>query len=62
MFLSNGPLPSVPLTHKQSVLVAISNYAPPSLRVIRVAKGQIQVKKKAFKINANIEDVGLNED
>ena len=22
----------------------------------------IQVKKKAFKINANIEDVGLNED
>ena len=25
-------------------------------------KGQKQVKKKAFKINANIEDVGLNED
>ena len=22
----------------------------------------VQVKKKAFKINANIEDVGLNED
>ena len=25
-------------------------------------KGQKQVKKKAFKINAKIEDVGLNED
>ena len=25
-------------------------------------KGQKQVKKKAFKIIANIEDVGLNED
>ena len=24
--------------------------------------GQKQVKKKAFKINAKIEDVGLNED
>ena len=25
-------------------------------------KGQKQVKKKSFKINAKIEDVGLNED
>ena len=44
------------------------NYAPPSLRVIRtkiartIININIQVKKKAFKINAKIEDVGLNED
>ena len=28
----------------------------------KVKNGQKQVKKKAFKINAKIEDVGLNED
>ena len=31
-------------------------------RKILWKKGQKQVKKKAFKINAKIEDVGLNED
>ena len=45
MFLSNGlplnvPMHPLELTRKQRVLVAISNYAPPSLRVRRVAKGQ----------------------
>ena len=43
------------------------NYAPPILRVIRTKFARtiiiyIQVKKKAFTINAKIEDVGLNED
>ena len=28
----------------------------------KIKNGQKQVKKKAFKINAKIEDVGLNED
>ena len=31
-------------------------------KFLRKKKGQKQVKKKAFKINAKIEDVGLNED
>ena len=29
---------------------------------VKEKNGQKQVKKKAFKINAKIEDVGLNED
>ena len=33
----------------------------PVEKVLR-KKGQKQVKKKAFKINTKIEDVGLNED
>ena len=32
------------------------------VQVLWKKKGQKQVKKKAFKINAKIEDVGLNED
>ena len=34
----------------------------PVEKVLKKKKGQKQVKKKAFKINAKIEDVGLNED
>ena len=34
----------------------------PPLFTCRRKKGQKQVKKKAFKINATIEDVGLAED
>ena len=30
--------------------------------ICKKKNGQKQVKKKAFKINAKIEDVGLNED
>ena len=33
-----------------------------SLISAKEKNGQKQVKKKAFKINAKIEDVGLNED
>ena len=33
-----------------------------SLRSAKEKNGQKQVKKKAFIINAKIEDVGLNED
>ena len=34
----------------------------PFLLSAKEKNGQKQVKKKAFKINAKIEDVGLNED
>ena len=37
-------------------------YIPFLLISAKEKNGQKQVKKKAFKINAKIEDVGLNED
>ena len=42
------------------------DYCPPVIHTCRKKfygkKGHKQVKEKAFKINAKIEDVGLNED
>ena len=40
----------------------IASYIPSFFISAKEKNGQKQVKKKAFKINAKIKDVGLNED
>ena len=47
---------------KWSLFASTVTYAFFLLISAKEKKGHKQVKKKAFKINAKIEDVGLNED
>ena len=48
------------------ICIIIDKFLLPTLFLVvyncKRKNGQKQVKKKAFKINAKIEDVGLNED